>query len=128
MQSLPTQTSGGCTCGLSMSQVTKKEQKTSFERQTGVLTERNWELGFPASFANLAPDPRTSSPPLTQGSINRHLLDLTHFTTQAILKIPFGQGWQKISGSPRQTGSALVVTQRQRVLFVPRNWSHLKTN
>jgi len=24
-----------------------------------------------------------------------HLLDLTHFTTQAILKIPFGQGWQK---------------------------------
>ena len=34
----------------------------------------------------------------------------------------------KISGSLRQTGSALVVTQRQRVLFVPRNWSHLKTN
>ena len=95
MQSLSTQTSGGCTCGLPMSQVTKKEQKTSFERQTGVLTERNWELGFPASFANLAPDPRTSSPPLTQGSINRHLLDLTHFTTQAILQIPFGQGWQK---------------------------------
>ena len=32
MQSLSTQTSGGCTCGLPMSQVTKKEQKTSFEK------------------------------------------------------------------------------------------------
>ena len=57
-----------------------------------------------------------------------HLLDLTHFTTQAILKIPSGPRLAKISGSPRQTGSALVVTQWQRVLFVPRNWSHLKTN
>ena len=33
MQSLSTQTSGGCTCGLSMSQVTKKEQRTSIEKK-----------------------------------------------------------------------------------------------
>ena len=92
MQSLSTQTSGGCTCGLPMSQVTKRSQKTSFKK-TGVLTERNWELGFPASFANLAPDPRTSSPPLTQGSIICWIWHISQH--KQFWKYHLDQGWQK---------------------------------
>ena len=71
----------------------KKRSKKQALKKTGVLTEQNWELGFPASFANLAPDPRTSSPPLTQGSIICWIWHISQH--KQFWKYHLDQGWQK---------------------------------
>ena len=125
MQSLSTQTSGGCTCGLPMSQVTKKGAKNKLWKKQVFWRNGTGNWVFQPCLQILH---RILAPHLLHWPKVQSFVGFDTFHNTSNFENTIWARLAKISGSPRQTGSALVVTQRQRVLFVSRNWSHLKTN